>query len=38
MTSIDAPDATTVVFKLKQKYAPFLSSGLGGVLIRPKAP
>lgn len=37
VASIDAPDASTVVFHLKQKYAPFLSSGLGAVLILPKA-
>jgi ABC-type transport system substrate-binding protein len=37
VASVDAPDASTVVFKLKQKYAPFLSSGLGGILILPKA-
>ena len=37
VTSVDAPDASTVVFHLKQKYAPFISSGLGAVLILPKA-
>jgi ABC-type transport system substrate-binding protein len=35
--SIEAPDASTVVFKLTQKFAPFISSGLGAVLILPKA-
>jgi len=37
VASVDAPDPNTVVFHLKQKYAPFLSSGLGAVLILPKA-
>jgi ABC-type transport system substrate-binding protein len=37
VASIDAPDASTVVFKLKQKFAPFISSGMGSVLILPKA-
>jgi ABC-type transport system substrate-binding protein len=35
--SVDAPDASTVVFKLTQKFAPFISSGLGAVYILPKA-
>jgi ABC-type transport system substrate-binding protein len=35
--SIEAPDASTVVFTLKQKFAPFISSGMGSVLILPKA-
>lgn len=37
VASVDAPDASTVVFHLKKKYAPFMSSGLGGILILPKA-
>jgi ABC-type transport system substrate-binding protein len=36
VSSVDAPDANTVVFKLKQKYAPFLSQGLGTILILPQ--
>lgn len=35
--SITAPDESTVVFQLKQKYAPFLGQGLGTVYILPKA-
>ena len=37
VASVEAPDASTVVFVLKQQYAPFLASGLGSVLIVPKA-
>jgi ABC-type transport system substrate-binding protein len=37
VASVTAPDPSTVVFKLKQKYAPFLSSGLGTTLLLPKA-
>lgn len=37
VTSVDAPDPLTVVFHLKQKFAPFLATGLGSVLILPKA-
>jgi ABC-type transport system substrate-binding protein len=37
VASVTAPDASTVVFKLKQKYAPFLSQGLGTILLLPKA-
>jgi ABC-type transport system substrate-binding protein len=36
VASVDAPDANTVVFHLKQKYAPFLSVGLGATLILPQ--
>ena len=36
VASVDAPDPSTVVFHLKQKYAPFLSVGLGATLIVPK--
>jgi len=36
VASVDAPDANTVVFHLKQKYAPFISSGLGAILILPQ--
>jgi ABC-type transport system substrate-binding protein len=37
VASVEAPDASTLVFTLKQKFAPFLSSGLGTVYIVPKA-
>ncbi|MEJ7695448.1 MAG: ABC transporter substrate-binding protein [Candidatus Limnocylindrales bacterium] len=37
VTSVEAPDASTVVFTLKQQYAPFLASGLGAIQIVPKA-
>jgi ABC-type transport system substrate-binding protein len=37
VTSVTAPDPSTVVFKLKQKYAPFLSAGLSTVFLLPKA-
>ncbi len=37
VASVDAPDPSTVVFKLKKKYAPFLANALGAVLILPKA-
>jgi ABC-type transport system substrate-binding protein len=36
VSSVDAPDPSTVVFHLKQKFAPFISSGLGAILILPK--
>jgi ABC-type transport system substrate-binding protein len=36
LTSVDAPDANTLVFHLKQKYAPFMSSALGTVYILPQ--
>ena len=35
--SVTAPDANTIVFKMKQKFAPFISSGLSSVLLLPKA-
>ena len=35
--SITVDDPLTVTFQLKQKYAPFISSGLGSPLILPKA-
>ncbi|MDA8238645.1 MAG: ABC transporter substrate-binding protein [Chloroflexi bacterium] len=35
--SVTAPDDSTVVFKLKQKYAPFLVSGLSVVIVPEKA-
>lgn len=35
--SITVQGADTVVFQLTQKYAPFISSGLGGAFIMPKA-
>jgi ABC-type transport system substrate-binding protein len=37
VATIATPDASTIVFTLKQKFAPFISSGLGAVLILPKA-
>ena len=37
VASVEASDASTLVFTLKQKFAPFLSSGLGAVYIVPKA-
>ncbi|HEY6056470.1 MAG TPA: ABC transporter substrate-binding protein [Candidatus Limnocylindrales bacterium] len=37
VSGVDAPDASTLVFHLKQKFAPFLATGLGTVLILPKA-
>ena len=36
--SVDKLDALTVRVTLKQKYAPFISSGLGSTLIVPKKP
>jgi len=37
VASVSVVDPTTVEVKLKQKYAPFLASGLGATLIVPKA-
>jgi len=37
LTSVAAPDASTVVFTLKEKFSPFLATVLGTVLILPKA-
>jgi ABC-type transport system substrate-binding protein len=37
VAKVEAPDPSTVVFTLKQKYAPFLAVGLGATLIVPKA-
>jgi len=37
VASVTATDDSTVVFKLKQKYAPFMSSGLGVAIIPEKA-
>jgi ABC-type transport system substrate-binding protein len=36
VASVTATDASTVVFVLKQKFAPFLTTGLGAVYIMPK--
>jgi ABC-type transport system substrate-binding protein len=36
VASVTVKDPQTVVFQLKQKYAPFLLTGLGSVLIMPK--
>ena len=36
VASVTATDASTVVFVLKQKFAPFLTTGLGAVYIFPK--
>jgi ABC-type transport system substrate-binding protein len=37
VASVDAPDPSTIVLKLKQTFAPFISSGLGSAYILPKA-
>jgi ABC-type transport system substrate-binding protein len=37
VASVDASDPYTVVFKLKQKFAPFISSGLGNLILPKKA-
>jgi ABC-type transport system substrate-binding protein len=37
VTSIEAPDANTIKFTLKQKYAPFLSTGLSNYIFPKKA-
>ena len=37
VASVEAPDPSTVVFTLKQKFAPFIDSGLSDPYILPKA-
>jgi ABC-type transport system substrate-binding protein len=36
VASVDVVDPNTIKFTLKQKYAPFISSGLGSIYILPK--